>query len=125
MPLRILIVEDNNDAACALALLLKAGGHHVLVVQTAWEALQVVNSNSPQVCLIDIGLPDMDGNELVKRLHKLPQCAGAVFIAVTGYGQEQDRATSLAAGFKHYFVKPIDTLHLATLLAEISSRRSQ
>lgn len=122
-PLQILIVEDNNDAACALALLLKAAGHHVFVVQTACEALQVVSSNSPQVCLIDIGLPDMDGNELVRRLHTLPQCAGAVFIAVSGYGQEQDRATSLAAGFKHYFVKPVDTLHLSTLLAEISSRR--
>lgn len=122
-PLKILIAEDNVDAANALALFLEASGHDILVAHSAGEALKLADTSSPQICLIDIGLPDMNGNELVRHLQLLPQCASAIFIAITGYSQEQGRAAALAAGFDHYFVKPVDTLRLSALLAEISTRR--
>jgi CheY-like chemotaxis protein len=73
----------------------------------------------PQICLLDIGLPDMDGNELARCLRSQPETATSVLIAVTGYGQEQDTKQSAEAGFDYHFVKPIDTNKLASLLARI------
>lgn len=76
----------------------------------------------PDVCLLDIGLPGMNGNELVRSLRAQPESARAVMVAVTGYGQEQDRKNAAAAGFDHHFVKPVDGDKLARLLREISLR---
>ena len=117
--LRILVVDDNQDAATMLAMLLEAQGHQVTVESGARRALVRAREDVPQVCLLDIGLPDMDGNELAQQLRADPSTAGAVLIAVTGYGQEKDRAQSAASGFDHHLVKPVDTRELAAILAAV------
>ncbi|WP_194726134.1 PAS domain-containing hybrid sensor histidine kinase/response regulator [Noviherbaspirillum malthae] len=117
--LRVMVVDDNIDAATMLAMLLEAMGHQVLVEERPGRALELARKTLPQVCLLDIGLPDMDGNALAQRLRAQPETAAAVLIAVTGYGQESDRERSFAAGFDHYLVKPIDTKKLYPILAGI------
>jgi signal transduction histidine kinase/CheY-like chemotaxis protein len=122
--LRLMLVDDNLDAADMLALFLDTIGHSVSVENDPWRALERARDEAPDVCLLDIGLPDMDGNELARRLRAEAATAGAVLIAVTGYGQEQDRKAAIDAGFDHHFVKPVDTGRLAALLAEIGASRS-
>jgi signal transduction histidine kinase len=120
--LRMMVVDDNADAAHTLAMFLEAEGHEVVVEYDAENALARARDVVPRVCLLDIGLPDIDGNELARRLRSMPETAKSVLIAVTGYGQEHDRANAFAAGFDYHFVKPVDTSKLATVLAEISMR---
>ena len=119
--LRILVVDDNVDAASILSMLLEAGGHEVFIEYGSHSALERAKVEAPQVCLLDIGLPEMDGNELAQRLRALPQTARSVLVAVTGYGQDSDREQSLAAGFDHHLVKPVDTKKLSTILASIDN----
>jgi PAS domain S-box-containing protein len=121
--MRVMVVDDNVDAAHMLAMYLEATGHDVLVEHDSWRALRRARETSPAVCLLDIGLPEMDGNELARRLQAQPETAGAVLIAVTGYGQDHDRNKALASGFSHYLVKPVDTTFLASLLDDIGSSR--
>jgi signal transduction histidine kinase len=118
-PLRVLVVDDNADAADVLSLLLEAHGHEVFTEYAVPKAIERAQRTSPHVCLLDIGLPDIDGYELARRLRVMPEMAKAVFIAVSGYGQEQDKKKSAEAGFDYHFVKPINTTKLATLLAKI------
>ncbi|MDB5840319.1 MAG: hybrid sensor histidine kinase/response regulator [Herminiimonas sp.] len=120
--LRIMIVDDNPDAAHILAMFLESQGHQVSVAYEAASALTQARTESPQVFLLDIGLPDMDGNELAEKLRALPETADSVLIALTGYGQAKDLERSKAAGFDHHIVKPADPVKLATLLADLDSR---
>jgi CheY-like chemotaxis protein len=120
--LRVMIVDDNADAADTLAALLEAHGHAVSVVACGQAAIEQAMNNPPQVFILDIGLPDMDGYRLASELRALPQTERAVFIALTGYGQDHDRERSNVAGFDHHLVKPVDTMRLAGLLAEIDAR---
>ena len=113
----ILLVDDNVDAANSLALLLQASGHSVTVKYDGAEALQHAASDAPEVVLIDIGMPGMDGYTLSRRLRNHPHTADAVLIAITGYGQAVDRQRAEAAGFSHHFVKPVDATRLLALLA--------
>jgi CheY-like chemotaxis protein len=115
--LRILLVDDNMDAAHTLDLFLSAAGHRVQLAYNATDAVALARSFRPEVCLLDIGLPDFDGNELARRLRMLPQASKATLIAMTGYGRQQDRDAAAAAGFDHYLVKPVNTAQLTTLLA--------
>jgi CheY-like chemotaxis protein len=117
--LRVLVVDDNVDAASMLAMVLENLGHHVTVEHSSRAALVRARRERPDVCILDIGLPDIDGNELARQLHAQPETAGAVLIAVTGYGHDSDRRQSLAAGFAHHLVKPADTNRLADILAQI------
>jgi PAS domain S-box-containing protein len=117
--LRLLVADDNVDAAQMLSMFLREGGHEVAVEHGAAAVLKRVERETADVYLLDIGLPDMDGNELARRLRARPETAHAILIAVTGYGQEYDRSSSIAAGFDHYFVKPADTSRLLALLADI------
>lgn len=112
-----LVVDDNVDAAEMLAVFLQATGHQVSVAYTAAQALTLAKEVSPEVCLLDIGLPDFDGFELVRMLRGQPETAAAVMIAVTGYGRKEDRDKACAAGFDYYFVKPVDTAALSAVLA--------
>jgi PAS domain S-box-containing protein len=118
--LRVLVVDDNADAAQMLAMFLEASGHQVMVEHASRKALERATKEVPDVCILDIGLPDMDGNELARRLRSQGKTSHSLLIAVTGYGHEQDRENTRAAGFKHHFVKPIDSAKLASLLVEIS-----
>jgi CheY-like chemotaxis protein len=123
--LRCLVVDDNADAAQTLALFLEAAGHDVAVAYRAAEALALASARAPQVCFLDIGLPDLDGNELAQRLRALPQTANAHLIAVTGYGRKEDQEKAIAAGFDHYFVKPMDTAKLVNLLGVLTGQARQ
>jgi len=123
--LRCLVVDDNVDAAQTLALFLEAAGHAVDIAYRATEALALAASTAPQVCFLDIGLPDIDGNQLAERLRAHPATASALLIAVTGYGRKEDQERSLAAGFDHYFVKPLDTAKLVTVLAVLAPEAVQ
>lgn len=118
--LRILVVDDNADAADTLAMLLQASGHQVYVEYDGPPAVERARREQPQVLILDIGLPGMDGYELARRLRLIPGLRGAVLIAVTGYGQPEDRARSAAAGFDHHLVKPIDPDQLDILLARLA-----
>jgi CheY-like chemotaxis protein len=90
-----------------------------MVEHEARGAIERSKVNPPQVFLLDIGLPEIDGNELAKRLRAQPGTADAVLIAIRGYGQEQDRAQAAAAGFNHHLVKPVDIEKLNAILADI------
>jgi PAS domain S-box-containing protein len=105
---RILIVDDNADAAELLGMLLRSNGHSVQIAHDPLEALRVVEAFEPQVALLDIGLPVMDGYELAERLRARTRGACRL-IALTGYGQESDRKRSEASGFDGHLVKPVDT----------------
>jgi PAS domain S-box-containing protein len=118
--LRILVVDDNQDAAAMLAMLLEASGHQVQVEHGPHRALELAKIERPQVCLLDIGLPEMNGNELARRLRAQSENTNVVLIAVTGYGQENDRLQSMSAGFDYHLVKPIDTQKLASILNAVS-----
>ena len=117
--LRILVVDDNADAADMLAMLLEAAGHRVWVEHGSQRALERAGAVRPQACLIDIGLPDMDGNTLAQRLRAMPATADALLVATTGYGQDSDRRRSLDAGFDHHLVKPLDLHALYAILDDV------
>jgi PAS domain S-box-containing protein len=118
-PLQILVVDDNEDAASMLAMFLEASGHHVIVEHSSRKALERARQEAPQICILDIGLPEMDGIELAKRLRAQPETANSLLIAVTGYGQDQDRKQTKAAGFDHHVVKPADIKQLSDILAGV------
>jgi PAS domain S-box-containing protein len=118
-PLHIMVVDDNRDAALMLSMLLEAVGHRVTVDYSSTAALAHACEVKPDVFLLDIGLPEMDGNALARRLRALPETAGALLVAVTGYGQDHDREATRASGFDHHLVKPLDTGHLLALLATV------
>ena len=115
---RVLIVDDNLDAAKSLAWLLEAQGHYVTVKEDARSALGEVEKNGYQLFILDIGLPDMSGYELLRRLRQHSSLKNAIFIALTGYGQAHDRALSDAAGFDYHFVKPITPQQLAKIFLQ-------
>lgn len=117
--LRLLVVDDNEDAARMLAMLLETHGHQATVEHDPFHALERARKEKPDACLLDIGLPGMNGNELASRLRQDPEMAATVLIAITGYGQPHDRDSALAAGFHHHLVKPVSMTKLAGLLAGI------
>jgi len=117
--LRVLVVDDNVDAAEMLATLLEMNGYAVRVEFDGASALAAALREPPTVALLDIGLPDMDGHELARRLRAQSATAGAVLVALTGYGQAEDQEQARQAGFNHHMVKPADIDRLLTLLASI------
>jgi PAS domain S-box-containing protein len=117
---RILIVDDNVDAAQLLSMFLEAHGFEVMVEHDAARALALAAITAPGVCLLDIGLPGMDGNELARRLRQLPRMGDATMVAITGYGRQQDRDTACAAGFNHHFVKPVEFGQLLAVLSPLA-----
>lgn len=115
-PRRVLVVDDNQDAARMLALYLEEAGHQVWVEHDAYRALDLARQERPDVCLLDIGLPGIDGNDMARRLRSMPETAHALIVAVTGYGQDSDRQRAIDAGFDDYLVKPPDAARLAAIL---------
>ncbi|MBX6312346.1 MAG: response regulator [Isosphaeraceae bacterium] len=115
---RILIVDDNVDAAKGLARLLRLLGHAVWLAHDGVAALEAAHIHRPQVVLLDIGLPGMDGYQVAERLRAEEDLKDCLLIAISGYGQERDRHRSQAAGFDHHLVKPVDYDALLALLAQ-------
>jgi signal transduction histidine kinase len=116
---RVLVVDDNADAAQMLATLLEAHGHVVSVEYDGTGGLARALRERPEVMLLDIGLPDMDGHELARRLRASPDTADAMLIALTGYGQVEDRERARQAGFDRHLVKPADLSELLRILASV------
>ena len=117
---RMLVVDDNVDAAHMLAMLLEATGHKTMVEHTAKSALERARRDLPEVCLLDIGLPDLDGNDLARQLRAQPETERCILIAITGYGQEQDRRRTAESGFDYHLVKPVNTEQLLDLLSGLT-----
>jgi PAS domain S-box-containing protein len=113
---RVLVVDDNVDAAASLAVLLKLDGHDVKLAHDGPAALHAARDFAPQVILLDIGLPGLSGYEVARELRRDPAFEDVVMIALTGYGQAEDRRRSKASGFDHHLTKPIDDEVLAALL---------
>jgi signal transduction histidine kinase/CheY-like chemotaxis protein len=105
---RVLVVDDNADAALMLTLLLRARGHEVRAAHSGPAALEAAVAFRPEAVVLDIGLPGMDGYEVARRLRTLPELAGALLVALTGYAQEEDRRRARAAGFNQYLIKPVE-----------------
>ena len=119
--LRIMVVDDNEDVGKMLASLLAAAGHEVTVLRTATEGLVSASQNTFDVYILDIGLPDLDGHQLAWRLRALQTSERALMIAITGYGQEEERRKALGAGFNHFLLKPVDPTVLIGLLEKVKS----
>ncbi len=116
-PARVLVVDDNVDTARSIARLLRLLGHNVEIAHDGPTAIEAARAFRPEVLLLDIGLPAMDGYEVARRLRAEDCGKEARIIAITGYGQEEDRMRSRDAGFDHHLIKPVDFSSLVTLLA--------
>jgi CheY-like chemotaxis protein len=114
---RVLIVEDNIDAAETLAMLLTSSGHDVTVVTDSFEATGTARQAQPEVVLLDIGLPGLDGYELARQLRGDALTRDAYLIAVSGYGQQRDRDRSAEAGFDLHLTKPVEPARLLRAIA--------
>ncbi len=114
---RVLVVDDNVDAAHTLAMLLRACGHACEVAHDAQQALALAAQSCPEVFILDIGLPGMDGRQLARHLREQPATQSAQIVALSGYAQPEDQQAALADGFDHYLVKPVDAQRLLELLA--------
>ena len=115
-PRRILVVDDNADAANALRFLLEKDGHEVKVATDGAEGLEAARDFKPDVLLLDIGLPRLSGYDIARHVRDDPSLSSAMLVAVTGYGQAQDRKRSRDAGFDHHLTKPVDVEALRRLL---------
>lgn len=122
--LKILVVDDNHDAAAMLTELLHITGNEVLTAHDGQQAMAVVEKERPDVLFLDIGLPGMDGYEVARQIRSKPDLSGMTLIAVTGYGQQDDILKTRAAGFNDHLVKPVDYSKISVILNSISSNRA-
>jgi CheY-like chemotaxis protein len=122
--LRVLVVDDNNDAADSVALLLRHAGHEVRAAYTGHEALDAAMAYRPDAVLLDLGLPEIDGYEVARRLRKKPEFSGVFIIALSGYGQESDRRRSREAGCDAHLVKPAELKKIEEVLGTLVRSRS-
>ncbi|HUE16420.1 MAG TPA: PAS domain S-box protein [Planctomycetaceae bacterium] len=118
--LRVLVVDDNVDTAQSLAMLLKVSGHQVRIAHTGPTALEAALDYRPNVVLLDIGLPEMDGYEVAKRIRQQPFLQNVVLVAMTGYGHDTDRQRSHEGGFNAHLVKPADFAKVQQILSTVS-----
>jgi len=121
---RVLIADDNRDAAEGLAMLLELEGHEVRLAHLGQAALSLAQMFRPETAVLDIGMPDLSGYEVAQALRREPWAAGIQLIALTGWGQDHDRRLALEAGFDHHLVKPADPDELAGLIARGCSQKS-
>jgi CheY-like chemotaxis protein len=116
--LRILVVEDLHDSADSMGLLLELWGYQAVITYEGADALAAASATPPDVVFLDIGLPGMDGCEMVRRLRQMPRMATALLVAITGYGRMADVQRCKEAGIDCHFLKPVDPTELKQLLAK-------
>ena len=119
--LKVLVVDDNEDMANSLAILLQISGHDVRTAHSGPAALETADKLQPNLVLLDIGLPGMDGYEVAERLRQNPKFTKVRLVAVTGYGLESERRRSQKSGFDAHLVKPIKLQELQDVLASVSA----
>ena len=120
--LRILVADDNPDSAASLSLLLSILGYETRATHDGMEAFEAATEFRPDVALLDIGMPRLNGFDLARRLRGEPWGRSIVLIAVTGWGQADDRARATAAGFDHHCTKPVEPQQLDRLIAGAAPR---
>ena len=119
---RIVLVEDNSDARNLLEALLNDDGYQVQSATTGQEGLQLILESPPDIAIIDIGLPEMDGLAVARRIRAVPELQSVYLVALTGYGRPEDRRSALDAGFNVHLTKPVDLTRLERLLEERPER---
>jgi PAS domain S-box-containing protein len=119
---RALIVDDNIDAAATLSLLLQLAGHTTAVAHEGAEALKVAAEFKPDIVLLDLGLPGMDGYEVARAIRRTPEAGNPVLVAVTGWGTPEDRVRTKQAGFDEHLTKPVDISMIELLLSSLPAR---
>jgi len=122
--LSVLAVDDNVDAAGMLGTLVEALGHHAETAHDGTSALRLAEAAPPDVALLDIGLPGMNGYELAATFRSSPRLRHAYLVAITGWGQEEDRRRAREAGFDWHFTKPADPAALGALLTMVADART-
>jgi CheY-like chemotaxis protein len=122
---RVLVVDDNRDAADSLGQLLELMGADVCVVYSGESALEALPRHRPAVVFLDIGMPQMDGYEVARRMRRQSEARATRLVALTGWGQEKDRRLSAAAGFDHHLTKPPDPAQLRELLDSAAPAQAQ
>jgi PAS domain S-box-containing protein len=122
---RLLVVDDNKDAANSLALVLRLQGHEARVAHSGMEALETTKTYVPDVVFLDIGMPEMDGYEVARRMRQQPGLENVVLAAVTGWGQQEDRRRTSEAGFNHHLVKPAQLSAVENVLAQLKQRTTE
>lgn len=115
-PLRILVVDDNRDSAETLSMLLELMGNEITVAYDGEQALALANEIKPDVMLLDIGLPKIDGYDVARRIRQEPWGSNPILVAITGWGQTEDKDLSRESGFDHHLVKPVDHDHLLKII---------
>jgi len=119
---RVLLVEDNPDAAESLAMLLEVLGHRVRTVGDGVAAMDAARANIPDVMLVDIGLPGMDGYEVARCVRRDPDLKHIVLVALTGYGGDEDKKKAMAVGFDYHLVKPVSPEALQGLVVRLADK---
>lgn len=123
-PLRILVVDDNVDTVLSFSMLLKEAGNEVQTAHDGQTAIRIATETIPDVVLLDIGLPGLNGYEVAKQIRKEPSLKNVVLVALTGYGQESDRQASMDAGFNHHLIKPARLEQVRKILASVAEKLS-
>jgi CheY-like chemotaxis protein len=123
-PERVLVVDDNIDAADSLCLLLEITGHTTRQAHDGPTAIEMSASFQPDVILLDIGLPGLDGYQVARKMRDQEVTAGSLIVAVSGYGQQEDRIKAREAGFDHHLTKPVVFHDLQALLAQGNKPRT-
>jgi two-component system CheB/CheR fusion protein len=121
----ILVADDNGDAAWGMAKLLELSGFRALLARSGEEALRLAEEHKPAVALLDIGMPDLSGHDVARRLRAQPWGREMILIAATGWGQEADVQQSLQAGFDAHLTKPLNVGRVKSLVEEIRARRGR
>jgi CheY-like chemotaxis protein len=116
-----LIADDNRDAADSLALLLQIEGHEVSVVHDGRDAIAAFEKMRPDVALLDIGMPGLNGYEIARLIRRAPHGRNVTLVAITGWGQDNDKALATQAGFDHHFTKPVEPDTITALLARLAT----
>jgi CheY-like chemotaxis protein len=120
--MRVLVVDDNRDAADSMRMLLEASGQEARCVYDGPSALEITESFHPEVILLDIGMPSMDGYQVVRELRARKLAPAPTIAALTGWGQDSDKKKTQEAGFDHHFTKPVAADELMAFLDQVAAR---
>jgi CheY-like chemotaxis protein len=121
--MKVLVADDNRDAAVSLGMILELGNHEVLVAHDGEEALKIARDALPEAIILDIGMPGITGDQVARAIRLEPWGAQVLMVAVTGWGQAEDKERASAAGFDHHLTKPVDVDRMEKLLVDFAAER--
>jgi CheY-like chemotaxis protein len=121
--MKVLVADDNRDAAVSLGMILELGNHEVLVAHNGEEALKIARDALPEAMILDIAMPGITGDQVARAIRREPWGARVLMVAVTGWGQAEDKERARAAGFNHHLTKPVDVDRMEKLLLDFAAER--